>query len=440
MGQKTKQKKHRPEQVEEAPSPKAAAPLAPEPEAAPEAVEETAAALENFEEEAGDEGTMQGLLQEAEAQSAKLSSKEVSTVKVVSVVGAQVLVNVGERLEGVVPVSDFPEGQLPNPGDEIPVVLVKRGSSDRNAQLSYKKAREEVGWKKLGESFVGKHRVSGTIAKAVKGGFLVDVDGVSAFLPLSLADRRPLQKGVNLVGKNSPFVIIEMDPGARRLVVSRKQVLEEDLQHQKKRRIASLRPGQVLEGKVVALNPGGATVDLGGMEGQVALADLSWRPLAHPKDAVKTGQKLKLKVLHLDPEQLRISLGLRQLQENPADALRRKYKVGMKVKAKVLAVSDKGVSVEVTPEIKGFVPARDFEERGRRGEPPPPPRPMTQKPGETVGAVVEGVNPKTFELMLSLRKFDQIEERETVKKYMRGGPRLTLGDLLRPEAQEESEG
>src|SRR5207244_4036962 len=107
--------------------------------------------------------------------SAKLSSKEVTLVKVVQVQAGQVLVNVGERLEGAVPVSDFPEGRLPNVGDEIPVVLIKRGSSDRNAQLSHKKAREEVGWKHLVESFEGKRRVSGKIERSVKGGFLVDV-------------------------------------------------------------------------------------------------------------------------------------------------------------------------------------------------------------------------------------------------------------------------
>jgi len=398
--------------------------------------EEAAETLDVLEEEAGDEGTMHGLLAEAEAQSVKLSSKEVTFVKVVSVAGGSVLVNVGERLEGAVPASDFPAGRLPNVGDEIPVVLIKRGSSDRNAQLSHKKAREEVGWKRLTESFEGKRRVTGKIERSVKGGFLVDIDGVSAFLPLSLADRRPLQKGTTLTGKTSPFVIVEMDPASRRLVVSRKQVLEEDLQHQKRKRIASLRPGQVLDGKVSSLSPTAAAVDLGGLEGLVALADLSWKPAAHPKDVVRIGQKVRVKVLHLAPDELKISLGLRQLQENPADALRRRYKPGMKVKGKVLEVTDHGVSVELSPDLKGFVPARDFEQRARRGEPPPPPLPMNQKPGETVGAVVEGVNPKTFELLLSLRKFDQIEERETVKKYMKGAPRLTLGDLLRPEGGE----
>lgn len=396
------------------------------------AAEEAAETLDRLEEEADDEGTMHGLLQEAEAQTQRLLGHEVTSVKVVQVAGGQVLVDVGEKLEGVVPASDFPAGKLPVVGSEIPVVLVKRGGVDRHAQLSHRKAREAVGWKRLAESFEGKRRVTGTVARAVKGGFLVDLDGVSAFLPLSLADRKPLAKGSTLVGKHSPFVIIEMDPALRRLVVSRRQVLEEDLRHQKRKRLSALRPGQVLEGKIASLSASGAAVDLGGLEGWVALADLSWKPLAHPREAVKTGQKVRVKVLHAAPEELKLSLGLRQLQENPADVLRRKYRVGMKLKGKVLEVSEKGVRLEITPELKGFVPARDFEERARRGEPPPPPRPMTQKPGDAVGAVVEGVS-RDFELLLSLRKFDQIEERETVRKYLKGGPRLTLGDLLRPE-------
>jgi len=301
------------------------------------------------------------------------------------------------------------------------VVLVRAGGLDRHAVLSHRKAREELGWRKLFEDFRAGRHVTGVVVKSVKGGFLVDFRGAGAFLPLAHAAPIPLKKGQSLVGEGVECVVLEMDPGKRRAVVSRRQVLEEEAAREKRRRLASILPGSVHEGRVVSLVEFGAFVDLDGVQGLIHLSDLSWRPVKHPREVVKKGQKVRVKVLKVMPEQMKLSLGLKQLQENPAETLRRRYRPGTKVTGSVTAVSARGAQVRIAEDVNGFVPASDF-----------PQEKVSAKPGEELHAVVQGVEPRTFELLLSVKRYEEIEQRETVKKYLKGGPRLTLGDLLKP--------
>ena len=392
--------------------------------------------------------TMEALLAQQAAQAQKLAGKQVTWVKVISVTKDAVLVDIGEKREGAVPLTDFvaepaedgkkAEGKaegghgryVPTPGQRIPVILVGK-RHDGTATLSHKRARAELGWEAATKAFKDKQRVRGQVLSAIKGGFLVDVNGVSGFLPASLADLRPVRVPARMVHTGVRCYIIELNESKKQLVLSRKAVLEEEAGKRKLELLKGLRPGEVRIGRIVSASATGMTIDIGGVEGVVRPADIAWNPARPP--ALQRGDKLRVKVLSkptLTPEgkpqnDEPVYLGIKQLTPNPADAIRRKYAPKSTVHGKVVEAGPNGVKLELddkTPALSS--PAETDQD-------------VTFKPGDAVSAIVLGVNAQSFELNVSIAKYNEIKDRKRLAQYLKAPPPLTLGQLLSQENKGE---
>ncbi|MBI4385845.1 MAG: S1 RNA-binding domain-containing protein [Elusimicrobia bacterium] len=390
------------------------------------------------------EPTMESLLQQQANFHERLDSRVVVWVKCVQVSSDAVRVDIGEKQDGVIPVSDFPQGQLPSVGARVPVVLAHRGGDDRPATLSHKKARWHLGWEQALKSFQEKTRVRGRVVSAVKGGFLVDVAGVSAFLPSSLADLRPVRKPETLLNTGVRCYILEINEDKKQLVLSRKAVLEEESRKRWDQLAAKLKIGAVVIGRAAHVGASGVVVNLGGVEGFVPESDLAWKEPQKAKSGVAHGQKFKMKILGIDTEARKITLGVKQLTPNPADLLKKKYPAKTVVKGKVVSVHEpSGVRIAVTDQVYAFCGASELpsvgEDPSGRARPEGgkggPPRVVWPAQGQAVQAVVLGVNAATFELSVSMRRYEEAQDRKRIAKYLKQPPPLTLGQLLTPEGE-----
>ncbi|WP_424244738.1 ribosomal protein S1 [Elusimicrobium posterum] len=380
-----------------------------------------------------EEMTMEQLFAEQDALTNKLNKKEIVEVTVVQVGQDSILVDTGDKKEGYIPAADFDGRGLPQVGDKVPAILIKKGSDERHAVLSYKKAQESLGWDIAKKSYDDKERVRGVVMQCVKGGYIVDVFGVSGFMPLSLSELHTAYKHYLPVGAKVKCVIAEFVKDKNKLIVSRKQVLEED---EKVRRTDVL--GQVKEGEVLRVVVAKADKDklylrFHGIEGVVNLENVAWQ---EPEKAIanfRRGQRLKAKLLKIDKETGKLEFGLKQLFLNPADALRRKFPYKSTTKGKILAINEDG-SVEIElgkGNTKGYIntfeTGRDFE----------------GNVGDTINVMVVGINPDDFSVNLSVKKYDQVQNKKFVAQYMKQAPRPTLGQLLQDSlnaAAEEKEG
>jgi len=403
------------------------------------------------------ESTMEALLQDQATFVERLKAREVVWVKVVQIQDKSVLVDIGEKQEGTIPEAEFGTRSTPAAGSRIPAVLVHFGRDNKPAVLSYKKARQELGWKQAEKAFQDKARVRGTVLSSVKGGFMVDVGGVSAFLPASLADLRPVRKPQVMIGTGVRCYILELHAEKKQLVVSRKAVLEEEVKKRKDKLLSALKPGEVRIGRVTHVAAGtGAFVDLGGLEALLATPDVAWKDAEKALAAMTPGQKLRVKVLRIDAGAGKVAVGARQLTPNPADALRRKYPPKATVKGKIselkqpdgvkLQLSDGGLAFCSAAELPqkenpNAKPGEREQERDFRGRDRERGRPAKQEPanpiwpavGDAVTAVVLGIKPDTFEISVSIRRFEDMQDRKRVAQYMKVAPKLTLGQLLSPE-------
>ena len=361
--------------------------------------------------------SMQSLLEQQDMLSKKLSEHQVAWVKVIQVTDKEVLVDVGEKQDGAVALSEFEKA--PAAGQRVAVVLMSRRGG---ISLSHKRATLELGWQACRKAYEEKARVRGRIKSAIKGGFLVDVGGVPGFMPASLSDLRPVRNPERMVGTWVRCTIIELNEAKKQIVISRKAVLEEEAGKRREKILSELKPGQVRIGRVVRVGPAGVSVDIGGLEGFVRLSDLAWgKP---DMKAFERGTKLRLKVLSKPTEgDEPVLFGVKQLLPNPADAVAKKYPVKMIVKAEVLEVLPEGVKLKITDKQAGFCPLRECEEGS------------TYKPGDRVSAVVLGVRPETFDVAVSLKRYAEIEGRKKAAQYLAPPKPLTLGDLLSPGAE-----
>lgn len=389
--------------------------------------------------------TMEALLAQQAAQTQKLAGKQVTWVKVISVTSDSVLVDIGEKREGVIPLSDFvgeadPKkkdkekekaegGHAPSAGQRVPVVLIGAGR-DGITKLSHKRARAELGWEAAVKAHADKQRVRGQVVQAIKGGFLVDVNGVTGFLPASLADLRPVRNPARMLHTGVRCYIIEINEPKKQLVLSRKAVLDEEAGKRKVEMMKELRVGEVKIGRIVSVSATGATIDIGGVEGVVRPADLAWNPARAPK--LERGDKLRVKVLSKPapaaegstaaPEP--VYLGIKQLTPNPADSLKRKYAPKSTVHGKVVEAGPNGVKLELDDKTPAVSPATETDPTS------------VYKPGDKVSAIVIGVNSTTFEVTVSLNKYDEIKDRKRLAQYLKAPPPLTLGQLLQPDKGE----
>ncbi|MGB0630328.1 MAG: 30S ribosomal protein S1 [Alphaproteobacteria bacterium] len=277
---------------------------------------------------------------------------------VLSIEGDNVLIDVGLKSEGRVPLKEFGvPGQASEigVGDVVDVYLERMENKNGEAVLSRERARREEAWTQLEIAFEKTERVTGTIFGRVKGGFTVDLSGAVAFLPGSQVDVRPIRDVGPLMGTPQPFQILKMDRRRGNIVVSRRAVLEESRAEQRNELLTNLKEGQILEGMVKNITDYGAFVDLGGVDGLLHVTDIAWRRINHPTEALSIGQTVKVQVIRYNSETQRISLGMKQLDADPWEGVELKYPVGTKFTGRVSNITDYGAFVELEPGVEGLV-------------------------------------------------------------------------------------
>ena len=268
------------------------------------------------------------------------------------------LIDVGAKTEGRVAVREFSGpgrgGEL-KVGDEVEVYLERIENALGEAVLSRDKARREESWGKLEKAFNANEKVQGVIFNQVKGGFTVDLDGAVAFLPRSQVDIRPIRDVTPLMNVNQPFQILKMDRRRGNIVVSRRTVLEETRAEQRQELVQNLEEGQVIDGVVKNITDYGAFVDLGGIDGLLHVTDIAWRRVNHPTEVLNIGQQVKVKIIKINHETHRISLGMKQLLDDPWQGIEAKFPMNAKLKGRVTNITDYGAFVELEPGIEGLI-------------------------------------------------------------------------------------
>jgi len=268
------------------------------------------------------------------------------------------VIDVGAKTEGRVALREFagPGRQAEiKIGDTVEVYLERVENALGEAVLSRDKARREESWGKLEKAFNSNEKVTGMIFNQVKGGFTVDLDGAVAFLPRSQVDIRPIRDVSPLMNQPQPFQILKMDRRRGNIVVSRRTVLEETRAEQRQELVQNLEEGQVIDGVVKNITEYGAFVDLGGIDGLLHVTDIAWRRVNHPTEVLNIGQQVKVKIIKINHETHRISLGMKQLQEDPWQGIEAKYPVGARFKGRVTNITDYGAFVELEPGIEGLI-------------------------------------------------------------------------------------
>ena len=268
------------------------------------------------------------------------------------------VIDVGAKTEGRVALREFaaPGRQADiKVGDTVEVYLERVENALGEAVLSRDKARREESWGKLEKAFSNNEKVQGVIFNQVKGGFTVDLDGAVAFLPRSQVDIRPIRDVSPLINQPQPFQILKMDRRRGNIVVSRRTVLEETRAEQRQELVQNLEEGQVIDGVVKNITDYGAFVDLGGIDGLLHVTDIAWRRVNHPTEVLNIGQQVKVKIIKINHETHRISLGMKQLQDDPWQGIEAKYPVGARYKGRVTNITDYGAFVELEPGIEGLI-------------------------------------------------------------------------------------
>jgi len=284
-----------------------------------------------------------------------LQDNDVLIGKVVRLTDKEAIVDINFKSEGVISLNEFRYNQGLAVGDEVEVMVDRREDKSGQLQLSHKKARTLKAWDRVNELHESGEIVNGYVKSRTKGGMIVDVLGIEAFLPGSQIDVKPIKDYDQFVGKTMEFKVVKINPEFKNVVVSHKALIEADIEGQKKEIIAQLEKGQVLEGTVKNITSYGVFVDLGGVDGLIHITDLSWSRVNHPSEILEDGQVVKVVILDFDDEKTRIQLGMKQLEAHPWDALSADLKVGDRVKGKVVVLADYGAFVEVAPGVEGLI-------------------------------------------------------------------------------------
>jgi small subunit ribosomal protein S1 len=278
--------------------------------------------------------------------------------RVVAIEKDLAVIDLGLKTEGRVPLKEFQapgrEGSV-KVGDEVEVYLERIENALGEAVISREKARREESWVKLEQAFERQEKVEGVIFNQVKGGFTVDLDGAVAFLPRSQVDIRPIRDVTPLMQTPQPFQILKMDRRRGNIVVSRRTVLEESRAEQRHEIVANLAEGQVIDGVVKNITDYGAFVDLGGIDGLLHVTDIAWRRVNHPTEVLTIGQTVRVKIIKINHETHRISLGMKQLLDDPWQNIEAKYPVGARLQGRVTNITDYGAFVELEPGIEGLI-------------------------------------------------------------------------------------
>ncbi len=284
-----------------------------------------------------------------------ITENEVVEGSVIAMTPREVVINIGYKSEGIVSLNEFRYNPELKVGDSVEVYV--ESQEDKNGQLvlSHKKARALKSWDRVNESLEKEEVIKGYIKCRTKGGMIVDVFGIEAFLPGSQIDVKPIRDYDIYVGKTMEFKVVKINHEFKNVVVSHKALIEAELEQQKKEIIAKLEKGQVLEGTVKNITSYGVFIDLGGVDGLIHITDLSWGRVSHPEEIVELDQKLNVVILDFDDAKKRIALGLKQLTPHPWDSLDEKLKVGDKLKGKVVVLADYGAFVEIASGVEGLI-------------------------------------------------------------------------------------
>ena len=317
--------------------------------------------IEDFDWEAYEKGETVG--EKSREELTKTYDESLNTVKdkdviegtIIALNKREAVVNIGYKSDGIIPVNEFRYNPDLKVGDSVEVFIENQEDKKGQLILSHKKARNSRSWERVNQALENDEIIKGYIKCRTKGGMIVDVFGIEAFLPGSQIDVKPIRDYDIFVGKTMEFKVVKINQEFKNVVVSHKALIEAELEQQKKDIIAKLEKGQVLEGTVKNITTYGVFIDLGGVDGLIHITDLSWGRVNHPEEVVSLDQKLNVVILDFDDEKKRIALGLKQLQPHPWDALNADLKVGDKVKGKVVVMADYGAFVEIATGVEGLI-------------------------------------------------------------------------------------
>jgi small subunit ribosomal protein S1 len=284
-----------------------------------------------------------------------VKDKEVVTGKVTSMNKREVVINIGFKSDGIVSMGEFRYNPELTVGDDVEVYIESQEDKKGQLILSHKKARASRSWERVNEALENDEIIKGYIKCRTKGGMIVDVFGIEAFLPGSQIDVKPIRDYDVFVDKTMEFKIVKINQEFKNVVVSHKALIEAELEQQKKDIISKLEKGQVLEGTVKNITSYGVFIDLGGVDGLIHITDLSWGRVSHPEEIVSLDEKINVVILDFDDEKKRIALGLKQLTPHPWDALSTELSVGDKVKGRVVVMADYGAFIEIAPGVEGLI-------------------------------------------------------------------------------------
>lgn len=285
----------------------------------------------------------------------KIQEHQVVEGTVISIDKKEVVVNIGYKSDGIIPASEFRYNPDLKVGDKVEVYVESQEDKNGQLELSHKKARLQKSWDNINKAMEGDEIIQGYIKSRTKGGMIVDVFGIEAFLPGSQIDVHPIRDYDIFVGKTMEFKVVKINQEFRNVVVSHKALIEAELEAQRKEIISHLEKGQILEGTVKNITTYGVFVDLGGVDGLIHITDLSWGRVSDPHEVVELDQKINVVILDFDQEKKRIALGLKQLTPHPWDSLDQNLKVGDHVKGKVFVMADYGAFVEIQPGVEGLI-------------------------------------------------------------------------------------
>ena len=354
-------------------------------------------------------------------QDSKFKSGSLVEGTVSAVRGDDVFVDIGYKSVGTVGIGEFGEGAEVKPGDKVTVMIVKLEDDKTGmVDVSKRRADDKIRWEKILDRYVEGCVVTGTIKSVVRGGLLVQVDDVEAFLPGSQVDVSPVRELDPYVGQTFEFKVIKISNERRNLIVSRRELIEGTMAEKRAALLASLQKGEVRKGRVKNITDFGAFVDLDGIDGLLHITDMSWGRVKHPSEILKVGDELDVMVLDVDRDRERISLGLKQLTDNPWDSVLERFPVGARVMGKVVNLAAYGAFVEIAPGIEGLVHISEFSwtKRVARAS-------DMLSPGDEVQVVVLSVNVENQKIALGIRQtqenpWDSVQERFPVGSRVKG--------------------
>lgn len=344
-----------------------------------------------------------------------ISEKEIIKGRVLSKDDKYVIVDIGFKSEGIVPLNEFRNADTIKIGDEVEVFLDRVEDRDGQLVLSRRKADTLRVWQNIESAHVNGTVVEGFIKRRIKGGMVVDVFGIDAFLPGSQIDVRPVRDFDAYVGKTMEFRIVKLNTASENVVVSHRALIETDLESQREEILSTMEAGQVLEGQVKNITDFGVFIDLGGVDGLLHITDLSWGRVEHPSEIIRLDQRLNVVVLEFDQERKRISLGLKQLQPHPWDDIDKKYPEGSRVQGKVVSIADYGAFIELEKGVEGLIHISEMSWTQHIKHPSQ----LVEK-GQIIECVVLNINKSDKKVSLGVKQLENDPWKDIAARYPAG--------------------